>query len=291
MNKKILMFGIPIFALVVVSALAVAYFHSVSVDLTVDEARNSADLPFSLTGYSGETVTKDLVIHNSANVPLSAQLSYVEKTNSYILDNSAGTCLPYPSSTCEKRIAIENEFALADLNSISWDANVLSGYAPHVDVYLDNGEVLVFEYAKVNPADCDDSADYPAGEINTFGDKGIVDDSAYAWLSSGPAGPCEDVTFDAGHKSLANWKVFYPDANVVGMELEIDNWISASSSKIKNIKVNGETTSAIGVIYTNNLPLLIELAPETDTTITAEFTFDDVTPKGIVTGTIHYQKA
>lgn len=81
MNKKYL---IPLFAILligVVVATGFAYFHQTDMTLTVTEARSSADVPFELSCYSGETVTEDLVIHNAANVPLKALLTYEETLN------------------------------------------------------------------------------------------------------------------------------------------------------------------------------------------------------------------
>jgi predicted ribosomally synthesized peptide with SipW-like signal peptide len=77
-------FVIPLvclFALAIVTAGTYAYFHSVQVDLTVTEARSSADLPASLSFMSGETVTLDRTIKNDANVELCALLEWVEVEN------------------------------------------------------------------------------------------------------------------------------------------------------------------------------------------------------------------
>jgi len=82
---KKLYLGILIIGLVLTSLIGVwavsLYFHSVPVDLTVSEARSSADLSFSLICNSGETITKDLTISNAANVPLNAKLLWVEDSN------------------------------------------------------------------------------------------------------------------------------------------------------------------------------------------------------------------
>lgn len=152
----------------------------------------------------------------------------------------------YPPSN-EGRIHVPTDMALDDLSSVSWDADVVEGYAPHVDVLLDlddDGLVddsLVFEYAKVDPLDCDDSGDYPVGEISTFDDKGIVvDGSAYAWLNSGPAGPCGDAVFDASHKSLADWKTELSGARVLALEIEVDGWISDSEAYVSSVEINGQ---------------------------------------------------
>jgi len=147
----------------------------------------------------------------------------------------------------EGRVRIEfpdNDFPLSDLTSISWKQYVEKGYAAHVDIYIDTDgdyvadDALVFEYAKVNPNDCDDTNDYPLGSIDTFGDKGIVDNTAYAWLNSGPAGPCGDGTFDPNHQSLADWKTTYSTANVVALEIEVDGWVAESEAFIDDVTLN-----------------------------------------------------
>jgi len=139
---------------------------------------------------------------------------------------------------------------LDDLDTIEWKAFGVTGYAPHVDVIVDidnNGtqdDALVFEYAKVNPLSCDNSASYPTGNFNTFNDKGIVNSTAFAWLSSGPAGPCGDATFDANHMSLADWKStgiagISGSTRVLRLEIEVDNWIQSSEAYIDDLLVNG----------------------------------------------------
>jgi hypothetical protein len=148
----------------------------------------------------------------------------------------------------EDRVRIEADQlgidTLSDISTIEFDQDVESGYIGHVDVRVikDDGteDALVFEYAKVDPNDCDDSEDYPTGEVDTFGDKGIIDDNAYAWLSSGPAGPCGDASFK--HYSLADWKLgeegIDGSSTVVAIEFEVDNWIEDSKDTIGNIVLN-----------------------------------------------------
>ena len=148
------------------------------------------------------------------------------------------------SDASEARITIDAKDVgietLNDLNSISWDANVITGYLPHVDVFLENGETLVFEFAKTNPLSCDVTP-YPTGILNTFGTNGIVDDNAYAWESNGPSGPCDDPTFEETHNSLAEWKSQFGNVEVLRFEIETDAWISNSQSTISNIVINGNS--------------------------------------------------
>jgi hypothetical protein len=81
-KKKI--FVMPIACLMlfgIISAVVVSYFHTTQVDLVVNEARSSADLPVTLTFYSGETIESNRTIHNSANVQLCAIMTYEEINN------------------------------------------------------------------------------------------------------------------------------------------------------------------------------------------------------------------
>ena len=62
-----------------------------------------------------------------------------------------------------------------------------------------------------------------------------------------------------------------------------------------NVALNAELTwteiaNADGVLYTNNLPQTIALAPTADTTFTVSMTCDPITPAGNVTGTINMNK-
>lgn len=258
MNKKLLAFGVlGLFAITLVAAGVIQYFGQVQQDVTVEQSITfEGENMLDAVVVGGESVTSDdLTVESqtSVNVPLSIETISdpdevgIEHEVNYLLDNSAGTCLPYPSETCEKRIYISGEDAgvstLSDLVSMSWDVEVLGGYVTHVDVLVDTNsdgvkdDALVFEYAKVDPLDCDDSGDYPTGSVNTFGDKGIVDDTAYAWLSSGVAGYCGLTEFDDNHRSLSDWKL--EDYNVIGFELEVDNWVSPSNSEVRNILING----------------------------------------------------
>ena len=142
---------------------------------------------------------------------------------------------------------------LSTLNTISWNAKNVTGYLPHVDVYLDLNDdgvynssvddVLVFEYAKVNNTNCDNSP-YPTGNLNTFYDKGNVNNNAYAWLTTGDAGACGSPTYYA--HSLADWKLgqtangktINGNSKVLYLQIENDNWILQSEAYVNNISIN-----------------------------------------------------
>ncbi len=291
MNKKILLFGLPLLAIGLV--FAAVYFSSVETSATISEPLSSSDTDLSLSAYPGETLVETISVKNLASVPLSVNLLWVETSNRYSLDNLLGDCMPYPNITCEKRIVIPQadlgivNSKLINLDTISWSAEVLAGYLPHVDVFLDNGETLVFEYAKV-ATPCD-NAQYPDGELDTFADKGMVDSDAKAWLSSGPAGPCGDSTFDANHSSLADWKIRYPTAKITKIEIEIDNWISASNSNIGNIRVNGDKV-ADGVSYTMYTPIQV-VQPGVTTDVDVSVTYATGSPIGEISGRVELSRS
>ena len=288
-KKKLITFGIlGIFSMVLITATIVQYYGQVERDVIVNQAITfTGDSSSSAEVVGGEGVTsEDLNVESqtSVNVPLSIETTLdpndagIVNTVQFLLDNSEGTCLPYPQETCEKRIFIRAEdvgiTTLNDLNTISWEAIVTGGYLPHIDVLIDTDgdgvkdDALVFEYAKVDTP-CDNSP-YPTGEINTFGDKGIVDGDALAWLSSGVAGYCGLPEFDDNHRTLTDWKSEGYD--VIGFELEVDNWVSPSESEIRNILING-----------NSIEVTILPSGELDFNILTEFPLDAVGEYTIIT--------
>lgn len=191
-----------------------------------------------------------LDVHNaslSTTVSVEPGASASASISSGIINLTANKHASDFSDASEARIRINGSEVgvniLNDFISMSWDVSSGTGYAPHIDVFLDTNDdgikdtALTFEYAKVDPNNCDNSAGYPTGSFNTFKEKGIVDGNAYAWESI--PGPCGNPAFDAQHKSLTDWKLIYGSAKVLRFELEVDAWISDSSANISNIIVNG----------------------------------------------------
>ena len=284
LNKKLLMFGLPILVLALVSAVVIPFLGQVQRDVTVTESfKFEGNDMAEVNAVAGEIATSENMYISSLTsvvIPLSIETTPDEvgftHTVNYLLDNSAGVCTPWPQETCEKRIFISAEDVgietLDDFNSMSWDANVLGGYISHVDVILET-DALVFEYAKIDHSDCDDVADYPTGEVNTFDDKGIVDADAYAWLSSGVPGPCGLTEFDDNHNSLTEWKSTRGTEKVIGFEIEVDNWVSASNSNVKNILINGNPIEVSikpldSLNFNVDTEFTIDIVPSTYTIIT-----------------------
>ncbi len=286
-KKKLMLFGLPILCLVLVSAGLIQYFGQVQRDVTVEQSidfigENAA----YVTVAGGENVTSnDLKVKSKTSVlvPLSIlttpDWTGITHTVNYLLDNFGGVCSG-DSSICEKRIFISAEDAgvtnLDSFNSMSWDANVVSGYLPHVDVFLENGEVLVFEYAKASNVNCDTTlGPYPTGEISTFGVvKGeVISDTTYAWLNGPTPGPCGLQAFDDNHKTLTNWKAVRGSEKIIGFEIEVDNWISPSNSKIKNILINGNSVDVTlkpsdSLAFNVETEFAIDIVPSTYTLTT-----------------------
>lgn len=224
-------------------------------DINVDITTTGADTGITITH---DTVGLSTTAANNgaafANASLNGNVITLE-ANEHAVDWSDAS---------EARITIEGKdvgvLTLNDFNTMSWGADVINGYLPHVDIIIDTDgdgiedDALVFEYAKVDPSMCDGSTMpgdgiYPTGNlIATFDNKGDISDSTYAWLNSGPPGPCgEDVSgdlngdgliFEDTYKSLSSWKSTYPDANILRLEIEVDAWISNSKSEISNIVIN-----------------------------------------------------
>ncbi|MBD3164253.1 hypothetical protein GF323_03570 [Candidatus Woesearchaeota archaeon] len=159
---------------------------------------------------------------------------------------------PYPPAN-EGRIVIPvDSFRLKDIYTIEWEAYVEKGYIPHIDIKLDFNEdgiaddALVVEYDKVQPPHDQLVANmnYARNKwVDTFDEKGTVDDNAMMWLSSGAPGPSGDPGFI--HGSLADWKAGMVDSTIDGMtkvhslEIEVDGWIEESEAYIADIFLNG----------------------------------------------------
>ena len=172
MNKKFITFGIvSLMAIVLVSA---AILYSASYNVTVDPSFTlSGDTTDDVNIPGGESTTsEDLLVESQTSVvvPLSIVTTPEEDgithTVNYLLDNSEGTCDNYPEEgwreECEKRLDFDG-MALSEFDSLSMDVNVLEGYVAHVDVILDNGESLTFEYATFD-SDCNVPSSYPSRE-------------------------------------------------------------------------------------------------------------------------------
>lgn len=178
----------------------------------------------------------------------------------------------------EARIRIEPvDLLLEDLQNISWMTNVLKGYTPHVDVFLSNDKVLVFEYAKSSDVGCDTAlGSYPIGTFSTFGAiKGeIIDDTTYAWESI--PGPCGEGIFDAQHKSLNEWKTTYSGAKVIALEIEVDGWIAESEAYVDDVRINGKIVEYFDEVAPTLSNTFIEpMFPTTSDLITIKASFND----------------
>ncbi len=260
MNKKYLMFGLlGLFMVAVVSAGLIQYYGQVHRDVTVSQAVDftgvNSDNVVAIAGQSVSSNNLGIESKTSVNVPLEISTTPVETgithTEEYILSASDGTGV---DSGVYVTAADAGVTTLNDLENISWDVNVLSGYIAHVDVLIDTtgdgviDDALVFEYAKY-VSDCE--VNYPTGEVDTFGTHGIVDSSALAWLATAEPGPGCTLDTEANFHiyTLSDWKsgrtanskTIPADVTVIGFDVEIDNWISDSTSDVKNILINGES--------------------------------------------------
>ena len=265
--KKKLIFGFIAILLVGLVSAGLVHFGTIETSITIDPAVElSGDSCADNVCSGSATVDEENMLAASETYTMTNKVvedAPVTVTNSISPDDEGITHqIVYVLSASgdsprENRIHVAAEDAgvskLSDLETIEFEQDVTSGYVGHVDVLLDTtgdgikDDALVFEYAKVDSEDCDDSGDYPTGEVSTFGDKGYVDSHAYAWLTTGAAGACGNEGFF--HHSLADWKAGLGDGDngktitgetaIVGFEFEVDSWITDSTAKFWDLKING----------------------------------------------------
>lgn len=320
MKKKILAVLIGLLVLGVVSAGVVKYFGTKETEIITEQAITMENCnEVGLEAAGGELITTGQCIatsQTSVDIPieivttgndtgiLSLEPQYDFSVDAIPYDTTNG----YVGANFEagrSYITIRTDMTLSELDTIEFIQNVLSGYAGSVNILLDinnDGEfeskkdlttgyltdgaddVLKVEYAKVKTP-YDNSADYPSGVINTFGDKGIINDAAEMWLYSGMPGAVGDIGYNYG--TLADWKVgktrgttcYYidvapwteetceditinGDTEIYGIQIETLGWISASESKVKEIKINGVPQNIVTIGAEQDLvfDLVVEFA-------------------------------
>ena len=167
-----------------------------------------------------------------------------------------------PGDGDEARIVIpmSEGFTLGDLETLSWWEYLVTGYPPHVDIYLELGEhddSLNFEYAYNDVAQRYPGDGMPYGALmddwyETFSDDGKgpakVDDDTLAWPNSGSPGPPGSIELH----TLAEWKggITYTtdftrtidaDSIVTKLEIEVDNWVVQTEAYVDDIEIDGVT--------------------------------------------------
>lgn len=212
----------------------------------------------SMVAYGGETTTSQKRTINSltgVNAPVRIDTTSIpsEGTTSIIMYDLQVTT-DEPAGT-EKRIHLTpiGISTLGDINSITFTQNASEGYMAHADVLLDLNndgiytsgidDALVFEYAKV--AAPYDNTPYPLGVFNTFGEKGMINNNAEGWLTSGDAGNHDSPTYY--YATLGDWKAglikngktISSASKVLAIQVEVDNWITGSRAQVSDLKVNG----------------------------------------------------
>lgn len=303
MKKKVSVFGkkLPVFVLVLlgiglVSAALITTWGTITGLVTVSQglfldgkAWNDTTITYTepvFTSLESKTVSSGS--HNLENTGITVDATVT--LNTVCTEAGTGDCGETDSSieyllsstgsvgsSNENRIHINagdvGVTTLSDLTSISWDVDT-SGYMAHVDVLIDTtgdglaDDALVFEHAKVDSTNCENTP-YPEGEMDTFGPvSGIVDSSAQAWLTTGAAGP--GCTLNVGASfwiySLSDWKSgqtansksISGTTPVIGFQIETDNWIMDSESDVSDLEINGATVTKITILAGDDLDFSIE---------------------------------
>ena len=263
MNKKyILPIILSLLVIGLGSAALLNYFGTKTTIINVEQAVILSDCSETMEASGGETVTSSecvILSQTSVDVPIVISTSIEPNDGGIESVKSEYNLYAVGTNPREDRIRVNAEDiginTLSDLNTISFKQNVIEGYVGHVDVRVikDDGseDALVFEYDKVDDG-CGNGAPFPVGKMDTFGDKGIVDNDAFAWLSSGAAGNCQgDPDYTVG--ALGDWKAgtvipgISGSSKVVAIEFEVDSWIATSSSKISELKINDVDASKITI--------------------------------------------
>lgn len=154
---------------------------------------------------------------------------------------------------------------LGQISTIAWQEYLNAGYPPHVDIRVDTDgdgitdDALVIEYAYNGMTHYTGGAPMPYGALTgawyaTFSDDGNgqaqVDNTAYAWQTTGAAGVPGGAFGDGDHwgDTLGNWKAGltcksgkYISAStlVTAIEIEVDNWVVQSDAYLDAVMVNG----------------------------------------------------
>lgn len=109
-KKKLAMFGLPILAIALVSATYLVL--TLNSDVTVNEAFTIATTDASFSAFTGGVYCSQVNIHNNANVPIDAQLTFVPSNNggvSYITSPVIETIPAESDASPEVCITVAND--------------------------------------------------------------------------------------------------------------------------------------------------------------------------------------
>lgn len=210
-----------------------------------DEEPDAIVLPFVLDGVNYVAEWSDVQVHEGSSSV------HLETTGTEGTGDEARILIDFSTWPEEELVT------LGDIESISWYEYLVAGYPPHLDISLDfdgdgvRDDILVFEYAYNEESHYGEPwPTYGAvtgGWYQTFSDDGngpaVIDDSANAWLGSGPPGPLGDPSFIYG--TLGEWKAGTVDPSVdadtivLALEIEVDNWIVQTEAYVDDIAING----------------------------------------------------
>ena len=286
-KKKLLMFGIPI-ALSLVLVLAVVWYQSTTVNLTISEALSQTEAHLELIGFSGETIQKTVTINNAANVNLCTQLTWIEDEEGnplkLILENK-------DSSTW--KIIDDGIQATLEFNTAN---------PTFKGILTTTGLDTLTEYALIYYPDQEDR--FASDKWNGAGGKVITTFT----------GDVTDLAIDTdlgmNLPNTGDWNI-NPDLDYCDLNNGFDDYAHCKGAKIWIVKTNDLTrgnlpltiwnptawlfetdlityTSA-KINYTTNMPLTKLLVPgPTPVDLTWALTSD--TPNGVLSGTVVFER-
>ncbi len=201
-------------------------------------------------------------------------------TTEYLLD-APGSVPDGNEDTIYIRASDVGIVDLDDLLSMSWEIYTVEGYPAHVDIILaddiDGNTVNIDSITAEMAVDQNMgilaiAADLPNAWVKTFeldsaDGHDSIGDSTIFWVTRLGAG-----TSDAPYGTLGSLKAGTALANpggdvvvsisgttkVLGFEIEVDNWIAAGNSDLRNIKINNDVVEKITVKANDDLDFTIE---------------------------------
>jgi len=252
----------PSGAITVLDGLSKEFAINPDLGYMIDDVLVDGASVVSNSSYLFENVQADHTIHaNFIAIPdegpefllQAGTLSDVESySGNYSVHLETTGALPTAPDwlAAEARIVISmpEGFTLGELETLSWWEYLVAGYPPHVDVYLDAGDELVFEYACNNDM-TGSGAGYYGTETGawfpTFNDNpsGLsqIAGTAKAWANSGPSGGPDQVTYTTDATYTID-----SESIVTKLEIEVDNWMVQTEAYVDDIELNGVTYDCEG---------------------------------------------
>lgn len=120
MNKKIMFASIDGVVLLTALVAAAVLYASIPTSVSVSEALSTTTLSVSLSGFPGETLTKNIDVNNVGSVALNTRVSFAEDSNvngvTYTTNMPETVLLAPGANTVTVTYTILNDSPVGDFN-------------------------------------------------------------------------------------------------------------------------------------------------------------------------------